>query len=218
MIAIWYHCILSGGSIPIDTGYACHVIAQQMQALAESRLLVEADEVHIGVNGDDSDVQMVRLFMPRQSVQFIAHGIGSTTEITTLKLLREWLSNHSDWHVLYHHTKGASCPTELNEAWLDCMETACVRNWRRCVADLKRGSDVCGCHWLTPENHLGLVKSPFFGGNFWWAKAQYLLRLPPLPEPKWSNRYEAESWIGRAVPLPVVSDYHPAWPGLGCKP
>jgi hypothetical protein len=209
-IAIFYHCILKGGSVPINTASACKIMAEQMAALDKSGLLAEADEFHIGINGDESDMQVARLFVPCPNAKFILHGSGVTTELLTLGCLRRWLSGHPDWYVLYHHIKGVTNPGKpLFAQWRHCMERACVWDWKRCVTDLEQGADTVGCHWLTPETHGKLVKSPYFGGTFWWATAKYLLMLPPLPAATWANRFEAESWIGYGPSRPKVVDYHP---------
>jgi hypothetical protein len=214
MIAIFYHSIFSGGTIPVDTGYACEIMAEQMRALKVSGLLDEADEFHIGINGGPEDIDVAKLFVPCPVAKFTAHGIGATTEIPTLNCLRRWLSGHEDWYVLYHHLKGVTHPRqELFTAWRRRLEKAVVWNWRDCVKQLDNGVDSCGAHWLTPEQFPTLVFGPpFWGGTFWWAKAKYLMTLPPLPEATWQNRFEAEKWIGRGPKRPIVKDYCPGWP------
>ena len=178
-IAIFYHCILSGGSVPIDTSFACSIVAEQMDAFRLSGLFDEADELHIGLNGDEEDLQMLRLFVPCPHAHFLIHGSGMTTEIPTLAALQRWLPIHRDWFVLYAHIKGVSHPgRRLDENWRRRMERAVVWNWKRCVNDLRR-VDAVGCHWLTPEQYAGSVKRPFFGGNFWWARAEYLADASP---------------------------------------
>ena len=82
---------------------------------------------------------------------------------------------------------------------------------------LAKGRDSCGAHWMTPEQFPGKVKSPFWGGTFFWATAKFLLSLPPLPPPTWKNRFEAENWIGRGPSRPSVTDYHNGWPSMDCK-
>jgi hypothetical protein len=98
------------------------------------------------------------------------------------------------------------------------MERHCIHDWRKCVAALVSGADAAGAHWLTPEKYPGYVKSPFFGGNFWWAKASFLLTLPPIK----SNAdcrddfYLAESWIGMGK-RPNVTHWADHWPTMnGC--
>lgn len=216
-IAVWYHCRLSGGEIPINTFYAATILGEQMRALFQSRLLAEADEFHVGINGDESDLELARLFVTCPDAKFMLHGSGMTTEIPTLAALRRWLPDHRDWLVLYHHIKGVTHPGEiLYDHWRRCMERELILNWRRCVADLQGTADTCGCHWLTPGHYPNLVRSPFWGGTFWWAKAEYLLTLPELPLACWQNRFEAELWIGKSSRRPITRDYHPAWPGNGC--
>jgi hypothetical protein len=216
-IAVFYHCILSGGTVSIDTPKACAIMAEQMAALKESGLADAADEIRIGLNGDSEDLEMARLFAPAKAM-FMVHGKGATTEIPTMNHLRDWLPAHPDWLVAYHHIKGVCYPDHLlYHAWRRCLERAVVWGWRDCIAEIERGRDSCGAHWMTPEQFPGKVKSPFWGGTFWWATAKFLLSLPPLPTPTWKNRFEAENWIGRGPRRPSVTDYHNGWPSMECK-
>lgn len=212
-IAVFYHCILSGGTIPIDTGYACSLLGDQMEALNKSGLTDACEELYVGVNGGPEDVSMARMICPSKS-RFLAHGRGTTTEIPTLKCLEGWVAQHPDWYVMYHHLKGVTHPYEpLYAAWRQRLEDAVVWGWRNCVADLNSGLDSSGAHWLTPEQYPTLViGTPFWGGTFWWATTKYLSMLPPLPPAIWQNRYEAERWIGRAPRRAHVHDYYPGWP------
>ena len=213
MIAIFYHCILSGGSVPIDTEFACRILQSQMRALKDSGLLDQADEFYVGLNGGHDDAEIVRMFSPCLKMDIREHGPGSTSEIPTLKWLREWLPGHEDWKVLYFHLKGVSHPTDPFYArWRQRMEKHVVWNWKRCVADLDSGYDAVGTHWLMPEQFPGAVTSPFFGGTFFFATARFLLTLPALPEATWKNRFSAEKWIGIGPRRPKIMDYHPGWP------
>jgi hypothetical protein len=213
-IAVFYHTIFSDGSRPIDTSYACHIMLSQMKALRTSGLLAAAAQMTIGVNGGAADVQIARLFAPCQA-RIVAHGEKATTEIPTLNLLRQWLPGHTDWRVLYFHMKGVTHPWLPSDmAWRERMEQACIWGWRTCLNDLACGTDVCGCHWLSPEQYPGQVAAPFFGGTFWFANSNYLMTLPPLPPATWENRYEAERWIGHCPGRPRVKDYFPGWPPI----
>jgi len=217
-IAAFFHCIVRGGSVPIDTTKACAIIQEQMIAYQQSGLLDAADEFYVGVNGDADDVEIVRLFVPCKKVQFIAHGLGATTEIPTLNVLRKWLPGHEEWNVVYAHSKGVCYPDHLlYHAWRRCLERTVVWGWRDCLDEIAKGRDSCGAHWMTPEQFPGKVESPFWGGTFWWATAKFLLSLPPLPPPTWKNRFEAENWIGRGPSRPSVTDYHNGWPSMDCK-
>jgi hypothetical protein len=217
MTAIFYHCILSGGTIPINTEFACSIMHEQMSALDKSGLLAAADEFYIGINGSEEDVEIARLFAPAKA-KFVMHGSGMTTEIPTLAYLRRWLPGHDGWRVLYFHLKGVTHPGELlYERWRQCMERAVVWNWRTCSEELNKGVEACGCHWLTPEQFPLMVKSPFFGGTFWWSTANFLMTLPSLPLATWANRFEAENWIGRGPRRPRIKDFHNGWPSMECS-
>lgn len=212
-ICVWYHAILSGGTIPVDTEFACQILAEQMRALHKSGLADAADEIHVGVNGPKEDAEIARLFVPAKS-KFVVHGAGTTTEIPTLNALRAWLPGHDDWRVMYHHLKAVTHPgQELYRDWRRRLEIATVWKWKECMAEMDKGVDSCGAHWLTPEEfpHL-VVGPPFWGGTFWWITAKYLMTLPPLPPATWANRFEAEKWIGRGPVRPRVKDYFPGWP------
>jgi hypothetical protein len=210
-IAVFYHCKLAGEGIPSED-FAAGVMFAQMNALKTSGLADAASEIHIGVNGDDGQALLAAALAPPKA-RLHVHGNAARSEIPTQKIIEQWLPTHPDWFVLYHHSKGVTHPNEVSyNNWRGRMEDACIVNWRQCVADLQQGFDAVGCHWLTPEKFPGAVKSPFFGGTFWWATAKYLLQLPRLPEATWQNRFEAESWIGRRRPYPRIRDYFPGWP------
>lgn len=210
-LCVFYHAKISGEGIP-DPDFAFLVLVEQMQALRASGLAEAANEIYVGVNGDESDAMAVASLAPGKS-QFQVHGHAARTEIPTMEMIRRWLPGRQGWAVLYHHTKGVTHPREVSyEIWRRRMESACVWNWRECVQDLDAGHDAVGCHWLTPQRFPHAVTSPYFGGTFWWAKSSYLQQLPPLPAPTWENRFEAESWIGRRRPYPWVRDYSPGWP------
>ena len=209
-IAVFYHCLLTSKERVIDIDYALALIAAQMDALNKSGLESAAASITIGVNGSDADAATVACMAPNKAA-VVAHGEDTTTEIHTMNILHAFAKHNPGWLILYHHTKGVSTPNQA-DGWRRRMENASVWGWTECVRALEKGSDACGCHWLTPEQHPGVIASPFFGGTFWWAKSNYVATLPPLPAPVWTNRYEAEVWIGRGPRRPKITDFCPGWP------
>jgi hypothetical protein len=215
-LAIFYHCIVEGGATGVSPVHSIPIIAEQMQALKESGLHDAATEFHVGLNGDEA-ASVLLMMLAGEKARITIHGKSARSEIPTLALLQRWLPGHPGWYVLYFHPKGVTAlGQKLREDWRRCMMRAVVWGWRQCISELDKGADAAGCHWLTPERFGSCVKTPYFGGTFWWAKSDFLMTLPPLPTPTWENRYEAESWIGRRPRRPVVVDYHPEWPGGGC--
>lgn len=127
-------------------------------------------------------------------------------EQVTLRKLAAWTREHRSAAVLYAHGKGSYGRSEINEMWRRSMTSHVVGRWRECVELLKK-YDATGCHWLTPEVYPDQVTTPFFGGNFWWARASYLAALPACGV---QSRWDAEAWIG--LGYPKVHDLLPGWP------
>lgn len=210
-IAVFYHAYISGARIK-DPNFALNVLADQMAHLKQCGLDKAASEIHIGVNGTEGDALLVSALAADKATIHI-HGPKAQTELPTFHVMQQWLSGHDGWLVLYFHTKGVSHGNHAAyNKWRDRMEYNCVEQWQRCVQDLNSGYDAVGCHWLTPQKYPAAVSSPFFGGTFWWSKVKYLVQLPKLPPDTYANRFEAESWIGRRRPYPLVKDYLPGWP------
>lgn len=133
-------------------------------------------------------------------------------EQVTLKAVREYAQEH-DGAVLYCHTKGAQDVTDFRAKWRRSMTRLVVRDWRINLKHLAR-FDAVGCHWLTREVYgpKGFEQefsdgTPFFGGNFWMARCDY---LRTLPEPSTRSRFDAERWIG--LGQPTVKDLNKGWP------
>lgn len=209
-IAVFYHCLLRSEHRPIDIDYAIGLITAQMHALRRSGLEDAASTICVGVNGALDDAIAVASISPDKAA-VVHHGKNATTEIPTLNILRSFAAEHPGYSILYHHSKGVSTPNQA-DGWRRRMEDVNVWGWNNCVTILEAGYDVCGAHWLTPEQNPGVIASPFFGGTFWWARSEYINTLPPLPEAVWNNRYEAETWIGKGPTRPRVMDLYPGWP------
>lgn len=209
-ILVFYHCAISGGPRNIQPDYSLEIVTEQLLLLQTTKLLDAATYVQINVNGTKPDVIAVASILPPNAkIMYIWHGDRAVTEIPTLKLLRERALT-TDSYILYFHSKGVSTPgKQIN--WRRRMELYLIKNsWAECVLFLTKGYDTVGCHWLTPEQFPAQIKTPFYGGNFWWARSSYIATLPELPPDKWNNRYEAEHWIG--LNNPTALDLCPGWP------
>ena len=212
-LAAFYHAKLSGEGIP-DPDLALSIFGEQLAAVRRSGLALRLDEFHLGVL--EGDALLAASLVPAKT---IVHEIAREEgERSTLQLLREWLPAHPDWGVLYFHTKGVTYAGDAMAPWRRCMDKALLWNWDQCVADLVKGYESVGCHWLTPERFTMLGQSAFWAGNCWWAAAGFLRLLPPLPCGTAGNGkyYEGEAWIGRGPRRPHLRDYAPHWPMRGC--
>lgn len=208
-IAVFYHAILSGPGIP-EGDLPLNILTEQLAALHGSGLVDAASEIHIGATGRNS-LLVAALAPPKAIVHH--HPDSLDGERPTLEILRQWLPGHAGWLVCYHHIKGVSHAGDTCAKWRRCMEAVIIWNWQACVRDLDQGFQTAGAHWLTPERHNIPNKTPYWGGNFWWARQDYLITLPPLPPASATGRYyDGEAWIGTGLTRPTARDYAPHWP------
>lgn len=132
-------------------------------------------------------------------------------EMVTINVMQQWCQRGdvSDKNpVLYTHGKGSFQSSAYADAWRRNMTSKLVGDWRDCVKSLHT-VDAVGCHWLTHEKYPDQISPtrPMFGGNFWWANAGFVAALPPIG---WSNRWEAEGWMGQGNP--TVVNLVEGWP------
>jgi hypothetical protein len=185
-----------------------------------TRALGAADfpgDIVIGLVGEAGDRERARQLI---ELQLAAEGLAAPRmwvqaeegfEQLTLAVVRESArAAAADYPVLYCHTKGARNDSEVNTAWRRSMTARVVGGWRQCVG-LLGDHDTVGCHWITPQDECPYpdqtVDTPFYGGNFWWARSSY---LATLPEPWQAERHDAEAWIGLGAPR--ACDLLPGWP------
>ena len=111
-------------------------------------------------------------------------------EIPTINRIRNHPINQP---ILYIHTKGISYNDDYQQEndWIDMMLYFLINRSTDCLEHLKT-VDVVGCNYSSEPR-------PHFSGNFWWANAEYLRRLPKLPE-SGDNKMDAEMWLFQANP------------------
>lgn len=122
-----------------------------------------------------------------------------------------WNTNQ-EFFLLRFHTKGLYQRTfphwNVAEKWNEYFDYFNLERWEDCVNALNQGYDVAGVNWWPPSH---------FSGNIWWAKSSYIKNLPLLTAPhlinckkqinaSFSNRHDAELWIG--LKNPKVKEFH----------
>lgn len=179
-------------------------VAEHLAALEDGRY---DGSFHVGLVGPPERradaLDELRCIRPPDSVIEADDG----WEQVTLHPLRAYALKHPGV-IIYAHTKGAANPNQINARWRRAMSFHVIVNWRTYVDQLGAGYDAIGCHWLTPDQYPGAVETPYFGGTYWMASADYLRRLPVCAT---TSRHDAEMWIGLADPK--VLDLNPGWPG-----
>jgi hypothetical protein len=205
----WYHCYADGAwEVPA---------AEHVKALRDWGF--RADGITVGLVGSAEKVSAARDWFTSElnglgPLDFISAETGF--EHVTLQALHSWARGYDgEAAVLYAHTKGAGNPHTGTGHWRHVMTTAVVSRWRACAALLEDGYDAAGAAWMLSPWY----KAWFFAGNFWWARSDYLARLPELPPPDsvegtavvfgHGGRYDAEAWLGLGNPR--AYDLTPGW-------
>jgi predicted O-methyltransferase YrrM len=169
-----------------------------IHALLESGLYDRSVSIELGVLGEVADQRAVEeLIEPFKRFQ-IAYRSRDVTEyeFPTLDMLQRACET---WPgaVYYLHTKGVSHSPHYQYAryWRRLMLDEVVGNHERCLAELAT-ADAVGTNWR--QNH--------YSGNFWWARASHVRRLPGIvalrrvprritADPIWNERLQCEFWL-----------------------
>jgi hypothetical protein len=167
-------------------------------------------DVVVGLVGGFKQRQEARAWLNERRSDWILGVVADEGfEMVTLNVMHQWAKRrdtHPSTPVLYTHGKGSFQASLYADCWRKNMIGHLVGGWRECVKSL-HSVDAVGCHWLTPESDPEKIDIPMFGGNFWWANAGFVAALPPIG---WSNRWEAEGWLGKGNP--TVKNLVPGWP------
>ena len=205
-IAIFYHCLFGIGEPFVLLPQAGCIVSNQMTDLVNSGLWDAASEIHIGVNGGEESVPMVKHIIPPKA-KITYHGLASRAENLTVCMVHEFAKAHAGWNILYFHSKCASHPpgsdyaVQVATPWRNAMQQDLVINWRTCVSDLEN-HDIACMVFLWEQ---GWDKSQHIAaGNFWWATSDFIAPLPSMYLRErikqdgigaLSSRYEAEVFL-----------------------
>ena len=197
-VATWYHIYATGAWAP--------AVTEHIEALSAALL----PPPMVGIVGSPEDRQICRNFLAPHGWQIAAEADEGFEQVT-LNALRDWLLTEPEpCAVMYAHTKGAS--TDLggaNTRWRQEMTARLIGEWPVCLQLLER-HDAVGCSWKNKHEFPQLLSTfegaGIYAGNFWWARSDYLRRLPA---PGSADRHDAEAWIGQGDP--DVIDLLPGW-------
>lgn len=165
------------------------ILEEQLERIKTSGLYEACDGILMGVVGTES-VNYLKRKYPKV-IMFFQYQDVKLYERPTLLSLYDLCKHNQQAFVLYLHTKGVSKSdnnlTHCIRDWRRYMEYFSIDQWRICVDVLKKeGVDVCGVNWVE-------IPSPHFSGNFWWAKARYIVTLPRYIG---EDYFAPEMWLG----------------------
>lgn len=195
-IAHFYHVYAGGAWAPAAFEHAEALAAAEFPARPQ-----------VGIVGEDRDREVVRDWAQAEGWEVVAEAEKGYEQVT-LNVLRAWAADApAGARVLYCHTKGAMNDHQgANTNWRREMTARVVGEWQ-IIQPLLDRRDAIGCCWKNQAefpNFMGPETAGHFAGNFWWATAAYLRKLPPVEA---GARHKAETWIGRS--RPVVADLMP---------
>ena len=184
-VAIWWHVATINNWRD--------VFAEQVGKLVCTGLYDRAEIIWVGKVG----TELIPMF-PLTKMQIAdAHNDPKKYEILTIQAMDAWvrqLKKPEEWAVFYLHCKGVGrqdIESQFNVSfWRRYMEWATIQKWSKCLRALD-GCDACGVD-------LNLNPWPHFAGNFWWARAEYLLTLPPATTLTTDDPVRAELRIGES--------------------
>lgn len=204
LVAFWHVAALDGGGQ--GGGVWQEIVEQQLAALQGSGLLgvLHWVSVHVAGPGRRQVEQMVEPY-PSIHVDPTPHS-RREYEYATLAALQDHCAAHPTSWVLYFHNKGASRTDPRQQrfvsAWRRYLEAFVLWRFRSCLAVLQAGYDTCGVQWADDW--------AIYGGNFWWARCEYVNSLPSVRSlPQWV-RHLAESWVGLGQGFCPVSCHYAA--------
>ena len=180
------------------------VVKEQVSVMRRSGLYDFCDRIVVGKVGEESLAPL-----PQKFVLGYESSDIQEYEFPTLKMLHQHCQTKPGV-VFYVHTKGV----RYKQEW-ECFRPVCewrwamnffnLGRWRRCWKGLHK-RDVCGILWRWsgrgfpgndfPED-FDLDNAKHFAGNFWWARNDYIRRLPV---PDYQSRGMGEFWIGLKNP------------------
>jgi hypothetical protein len=181
------------------------VVTNQLNKLISSGLYEESQSVYFGVYSScTSNLKLFRDIVEKyDSLKKIKIRVYEKNkfEFDTLISLQNFCSANPIGSVLYFHTKGTSRSKDKNvDSWRECMEYFNIEKWNSCHSKIENeGFDVCGAMYVTWFKFLDYHFKNYFSGNFWWAKASYVKKLPNLTKLISNdpiNRTLAEMWLG----------------------
>lgn len=189
----------------IDRTPKCRPVIEKItNAFISSELIEHADiEIHCNYEADNFEWLYQKLKRwPRCQLVF-PMSRPEESEIPTLRAMKNAIDiDPVSSNVLYLHSKGVTHNNPAVDDWCDYMLYFNVTRWRDAVSKLNEGYDTCGVNWW------GNFEYPHYSGTFWWARGDYLKKLPKFPNPqhvdpersglglKCGYRNDAEFWIG----------------------
>lgn len=178
-----------------------NIVKSQVKRILKSGLYDKTDRIYTSCLGQGKH-ELRRILPPKFEILIHNPNI-KLAEIPILQSMQNYAKNN-EFFAWYIHTKGVISGrwnVHVNN-WRTMMEYFIIDRHDRCLKIIQRPDcDACGIEVRTDcwDNLVHVKHKPFFLGNFWWSKSEYLKILPNLTQ-KWHEcgrcRHIAESFLG----------------------
>lgn len=151
------------------------IIGEQYSKVRRSGLYDASDRIVVGFIGGrnrEQELGIPILTDPKFDV-FSTERLADYEFPTLARLWQEAQESEESFLCYYLHTKGASLAATPRQAaadaWRRYMEYFNVEKWQDC-ADILNEYETCGVELQSEDSH--------YSGNFWWARSDYIKKLP----------------------------------------
>jgi hypothetical protein len=165
------------------------IYRSHIESIISSDLISNIKHIRLGIVGKREEKEKAISITNEYGIKYTVDNYTEDGwEQETLKSLYA-SSLCEDGVSFYAHSKGASAPVVegIQILWKNILTHATVDHWKECLSIL-RNYDTVGPLYVVQKPYT----KPFYAGNFWWAKNEYIRKLSFPPN---TNRWEAESWL-----------------------
>lgn len=188
--------------VMLDTGWTS-LVKSQIENLKRSGLLTATKKLYVScIASKQSDVALLKQIIDSDKVEIISNSSDPKKyEYPALEYIRQ-LADNEDCLIYYFHSKGISYQSITTrdrqfhsfkrkiDAWRELLEYFIFDKWKVAVNVLTAGYDTYSCYRWPPR------KYTMYSGSFWWAKSDYIKRLPHFDKNIIStNRFYSEVWL-----------------------
>jgi len=169
------------------------IVQEQLTLLVDKGLYKTAKQIYYSCFSEQEDqihkfITLIKKIDIDKKI-FIYINPYNDKEKQTIVLLQKICKSHQDSYVLYFHTKGVTYTSEDKiknypdlcknvKSWRDILNHFNIEKWQCWVQALDNNHDTAGALYGSFSiNGIDGYRN-FYAGNFWWAKASHINKLP----------------------------------------
>lgn len=174
-----------------------NIVKNQLDLLQSSELDKYCEHIYFNIAGNETEINefnnLLNNYYTINKKSSILYVNNISEKDSLENLWNDIKKSNNVSYILYLHTKGVYSETLLENtgvaSWRTAMEKFNISNWKECINKLKDNYDLTGIMRFKRETS----GKDIFAGNFWWARSEYIKRLPK-PEIIY-DRFDMEDWV-----------------------